>query len=102
MSIISKLIGGNKKEKIKSFLENGAVVIDVRNPGEFEARRYEGSKNIPLNKIQDELENIKALNKPVVVCCASGVRSGHAKSLMEKQGIEVINAGGWRALRDLD
>jgi len=38
------------------------------------------------------------MNKPVVVCCASGVRSGQAKLILEKEGITVENGGGWRSL----
>lgn len=99
MGILSKLFGGGRNERVATLLAKGAVIIDVRNPGEFAAGRIEGSKNIPLQEIRSNIKKIKALKKPIVVCCASGMRSGQAKLILEKEGIEVENAGGWRSLR---
>lgn len=99
MGILSKLFGGGRNERVEALLAKGAVIIDVRNPGEFAAGRIEGSKNIPLQEIRSNVKKIKALKKPIVVCCASGMRSGQAKMILEKEGIEVENAGGWRALK---
>lgn len=99
MGILSKLFGGGRNERVEALLANGAVIIDVRNPGEFAAGRIEGSKNIPLPEIRSNINKIKALKKPIVVCCASGMRSGQAKMILEKEGIEVENAGGWHSLK---
>lgn len=99
MGILSKLFGGDRKNRVAQLLAEGAVIIDVRNPGEFKGGHIEGSKNIPLQEIRSQIGKIKALKKPIVVCCASGVRSGQAKMILEKEGLTVENAGGWRALR---
>jgi rhodanese-related sulfurtransferase len=100
MGLFSKLSGGAKRERIKAILERGAVIIDVRNPGEFASRNHEGSINIPLQEIPQNLDKIKAHQKPIIVCCASGVRSASAKTIIANAGIEVENAGGWRALKN--
>lgn len=98
MGLLSNLFGGKKRALVEEFKSRGALIIDVRNPGEFASRNYAGSQNIPLPQVKGELARLKKLNKPIIVCCASGVRSANAKVLMEKEGIEVVNAGGWRAL----
>ena len=89
---------GNKTEKIKDFQARGAVIIDVRTRGEFQQGAIRGSKNIPLQNINTQIAAIKKLNKPVIVCCASGMRSGSAASLLNSKGIETLNGGGWSSL----
>ena len=91
---------GNKTEKIKDFQARGAVIIDVRTRGEFQQGAIRGSKNIPLQNINTQIEAIKKLNKPVIVCCASGMRSGSAASILNNQGIETLNGGGWTSLNN--
>ncbi len=92
--------GGKKKQQVQEFLERNAVVIDVRTPAEFDSGHYKNSKNIPLHTISGRIQMIKSMKKPVIVCCASGMRSGQAKSILERNGIEVINAGSWTYLNN--
>jgi phage shock protein E len=99
-SFLKKLFAGNADE-LRSFLERGAVVVDVRTPNEFGGGNFKGSKNIPVNLISSRVAEIKKWNKPVIVCCASGMRSGMAKSTLQANGIEVINAGAWTKLTRL-
>jgi phage shock protein E len=89
---------GNKTEKIKDFQARGAVIIDVRTRGEFQQGAIRGSKNIPLQNINTQIAAIKKLNKPIIVCCASGMRSGSAASILNSKGIETLNGGGWSSL----
>lgn len=98
MGLFSNLFGGGRSERVKELLDQGAVIIDVRTKGEFQSRHVKGSKNIPLPELRGKVKKIKALNKPIVVCCASGVRSGQAKTILAKEGITVENGGGWRSL----
>lgn len=97
MGILSSIFGGGKSN-VKEMITNGAVIIDVRTPQEFSSGHVKGSKNIPLDRIESEVKKIKAMNKPVVVCCASGMRSGQAKNILKRHGIEVENAGSWRSI----
>jgi len=92
------LLFGNKQDNIKDFQSRGAVIIDVRTPGEYQQGAIRGSKNIPLQTIASKINEIKKLNKPVITCCASGMRSGSAASILKSNGIEVINGGGWSSL----
>ena len=89
-----------KSETIKEFIDKGAVIIDVRTPGEFQGGHIKGSKNIPLNTIGNQIDSIKKLNKPVIACCASGMRSAQATSILKNNRIEAMNGGGWSSLQN--
>jgi len=80
---------------VKQMLDNGAVIIDVRTPAEFQGGHVAGSKNIPLQVIHTKVDEIKNLGKPVVLCCASGNRSGQATGFLKSHGVDCINGGGW-------
>lgn len=97
MGFLSALFG-NKSAKIDDFVSRGAVIIDVRSKGEYNGGAIPGSKNIPLPQINSKVATIKKWNKPVITCCASGMRSGSAASILRSQGIETINGGGWFSL----
>ena len=99
MGLLDFLGLGNKSESIQEFVEKGAIIIDVRSPGEFSGGHIKGSKNIPLNEIGAKINEIKKLNKPVIACCASGMRSSQATSILKQNGIEAINGGGWQSLQ---
>jgi len=90
---------GNKTDKINEFKSRGAIIIDVRTKAEFSQGCIPGSKNIPLQVINSQITTIKKLNKPIIVCCASGMRSASAASILNSNGIETINGGGWLSLR---
>ncbi|MFK8045532.1 MAG: rhodanese-like domain-containing protein [Crocinitomicaceae bacterium] len=100
MGIFSSLFGKSKKQdQIIEMLTNGGIIIDVRNPGEFKSGHVKGSKNIPLNVFASKVNEIKKLNKPVILCCASGMRSANATATLKKAGVNAINGGGWRSLQ---
>lgn len=99
MGLLDFLGLGNKSESIQEFIEKGAVIIDVRSPGEFASGHIKGSKNIPLNEIGAKINEIKKQNKPVIACCASGMRSSQATSILKQNGIDAINGGGWQSLQ---
>ena len=82
----------------KNLVENGAVIIDVRTPQEYDRGNIKGSKNIPLDRIQKETATIKKMGKPIITVCKSGARSGMAKSILKSAGIEVYNGGPWNVL----
>lgn len=77
-----------------------AIVLDVREPGEFAAGHLPNARNIPIGELDKRVGDLPA-GKPVLVCCASGARSGRAISLLRKAGHEqVFNlAGGVQAWR---
>lgn len=77
----------------------GALLLDVRSSGEFDLGHAPETLNIPLHELKDRLGEIPR-GVPVVVCCASGTRSGMAAYLLKRQGIgEVYNIGPWTRLK---
>ena len=95
MGIFNLFGGSTSVASIEQYLENDAVVIDVRTVEEFRDGHVQGSKNIPLNIIGDNIKEIQKLGKPVITCCRSGARSGSAASIMKQNGIDAINGGPW-------
>ncbi len=87
--------------KVKRFLKNNAVIIDVRTPNEFKKGSVTNAKNIPLQELHQRVDEIKALQKPVIVCCASGIRSEKAAKFLNLNNIDAINGGGWKYLQQL-
>jgi len=77
-----------------------AIVLDVREPAEFAAGHLPNARNIPIAEL-DKRAGELAAGKPVLVCCASGSRSGRAAAVLRKAGHEqVFNlAGGIQAWR---
>lgn len=96
---IRSLFGKGPQENYAALIQNGAQIIDVRTPGEYQGGHIKGSVNIPLDRLQSQLSKIKK-DKAVITCCASGMRSGSAKSMLLSNGFtEVYNGGGWSGLQ---
>ncbi len=98
MGLLDFLGFGKKKVKIQDFLDRGAVVVDVRSKAEFAQGHVEGSVNVPLDSVKHKVQKLKNLKKPLILCCASGMRSGSATQILRSEGIECMNGGGWRSL----
>ena len=79
----------------KIIKEKQGTIVDVRTRGEFSSGNVAGSINIPLQEIQQRMEELKKLKQPLVLCCASGGRSGQAHSYLSQQGIECCDGGSW-------
>ena len=75
--------------------EKQGTIVDVRTPAEFSGGNAEGAINIPLQDMERRLEELKALKQPLVLCCASGNRSGHAVAVLSQHGIACCNGGSW-------
>jgi len=87
------------KTDFAQLVSEGAIILDVRSKGEFASGHIKGSINIPVNKLQESLDKLKSKNIPIIACCASGMRSASAKSLLESIGYKkVINGGSWHSL----
>ena len=79
MSLFQNLFGGGKTADLKSIIEQGAFLVDVREPGEFAGGTAKGAVNIPLGNVVAELNKFKG-KETIVVFCRSGNRSGQAKN----------------------
>lgn len=75
--------------------KNGATLVDVRSAAEFASGNAPGTINIPLQELGSRFGEIPK-SSPVVLCCASGTRSGMAKLMLKKKGYpDVYNIGTW-------
>lgn len=72
------------------------TIVDVRSMDEFIEGHSEGSINIPLHEIPVKVQEFKTLNGPIILCCASGNRSGQATAFLKSHGVECINGGSWQ------
>lgn len=73
-----------------------ATIIDVRTPEEFSMGCVKGSINIPLDQVSQKIEEFKNMKKPVVICCASGGRSGQVVQFLEANEVKgIYDGGGW-------
>lgn len=70
------------------------VIIDVRESFEYMMGHAEGSVNIPLGEIPEHIEEIKAMENPIL-CCVSGARSGQAVNYLQSLEIACENGGCW-------
>ena len=80
--------------KIEDILKiKKGTIIDVRTPAEFSGGHVAGSINIPLNRLPDNFKKLTAMEFPLVLCCASGIRSAQAAEFLNSRGLDCINAG---------
>ena len=86
------------QKKIKN-MQKTKTIIDVRTPEEYIGGHVAGSINIPLNEIPERVNEIKKMALPVILCCASGNRSGQATAYLRKLGISCENGGSWLDLK---
>lgn len=95
--------GVNPTEAVQLINRDKAVVIDVCSPAEYAAGHVSGARNVPLDELAARLPQVvKNKDTPLVLVCASGVRSRRAAAIARKLGYQkaVSLAGGlaaWRA-----
>jgi len=72
--------------------QQGALLLDVREPGEYSAIHVPNAKLIPLGQINSRLKEIEAYkDKPIVVMCHSGRRSAQAVAILQKAGYTQVS-----------
>lgn len=98
---IKQLLGFGPKTDYAQLVRNGAIILDVRSKGEYAGGHIKGSINISLDTLQANLNKLKDKNKPIITCCASGMRSASAKNILKSNGYsQVYNGGGWNGLQN--
>jgi rhodanese-related sulfurtransferase len=96
---IKRFFGIKPGIDIGLLITNGAKIIDVRSTAEFAAGHLAASVNIPLAVLTNKLGKLKK-DDVIITCCASGMRSSSAKSLLKAQGFtQVYNGGSWQSLK---
>lgn len=95
MSFLQNLFGSGQTPDLKTIIEQGAFLVDVRGTGEFAQGSVPGAVNIPLDALTSQLSKFKD-KENIIVFCRSGNRSGQAKLLLEENGFQnVVNGGTW-------
>lgn len=87
--------------QIKTLIQQGATVVDVRTADEYASGHIDGAINIPVDQIRARMHEIP-VGKPVVLYCRSGARSANAARILRSAGrTDVYNAGSISNLQNL-
>ena len=98
---LKKLFGIGPKVNYTDLVKQGAIILDVRSKAEYLNGHIKDSINIPVDTLRNNLFKLKDKNQPVITCCASGMRSASAKSILKSNGFtKVYNGGGWSGLKN--
>jgi phage shock protein E len=95
MSFFSSLFGGGAPTTIdgaaaRKLVAEGALLLDVRTPGEFAGGHVPGAQNVPVETLPGGAASLPK-DKPVVVYCRSGARSARARGLLEQSGFVAVH-----------
>ena len=77
----------------QALVESGALLLDVREPNEWEAGRAPGATHIPLMELSDHLDDLDT-SRTIVCVCRSGGRSARAATFLLEQGFDAVNLEG--------
>lgn len=95
--------GLNPTEVVQLMNREKAAVVDVCSPAEYASGHVTGARNVPLQELEAKLAGVvKNKNVPVVLVCASGMRSRRAVAIAKKLGYENAHSlnggmGAWRS-----
>lgn len=101
INTIKNLFGFGPKADYAQLVKQGAIILDVRSKGEYAGGHIKGSINISVETLSGNLDKLKDKNKVIITCCASGIRSASAKSILRSNGYTAVhNGGGWSSLQN--
>lgn len=101
INLLKKIFSGNPPVDYAELVKSGAIILDVRTKGEFQSGHIKKSINIPVDSLSSQLAKLKDKNQVIITCCASGMRSGRAKSMLKSMGYaNVHNGGSWSGLEN--
>lgn len=80
-------------EELAERLQEGARLIDVREPVEFDEAHVPGAVLVPLGSVPDRVDAFRG-DGPTFVICRSGARSMRACEFVSAEGVEVVNVAG--------
>lgn len=83
---------GVEARQAQEMVRQGALLLDVREPGEYSADHAPDAKLIPLGQLDARLQELSAYrDRPVVVMCRSGRRSAKAVELLKEAGFSRVS-----------
>ncbi|GAB4092833.1 rhodanese-like domain-containing protein [Flaviaesturariibacter terrae] len=99
-SKLKSLFGLGPDTDFAALLRQTALRIEVRTEPEFRGGHINGARKIPLDRLHAEC-TLLPRTKPIIVYCASGMRSATARKLLEAKGFtQDYNGGGWQSLQN--
>jgi rhodanese-related sulfurtransferase len=86
---------GSPGAQARKLVAEGAPLLDVRTPAEFEAKHLPSAVNIPVDEVAPRMGDIERLTRgdratPIVVYCRSGARSARAAAMLQKAGYSRV------------
>ncbi|MFN4813155.1 MAG: rhodanese-like domain-containing protein [Bacteroidota bacterium] len=98
INALKKFFGFGPQTDYAALVKRGALIVDVRSKAEYQGGHIKGSINIPVDVLRNNIAKLDK-SKPIITCCASGMRSSSAKHMLKSNGFtEVYNGGGWMSL----
>ena len=96
---LKQLFGIGPTVDLAGLIRDGAIVLDVRTPDEFEKAHFTGALNIPIETLRDNLHRLPK-DATIIACCNDGSKSWYAKNLLDASGYpRVYDIGNWLKLR---
>jgi phage shock protein E len=96
IDFVKKLFSSSPPTDFNQLVQEGALIVDVRSAAEYSSGHIRGSLNIPVDQLPRQLNRLPNKQQVIITCCASGMRSASAKSLLQSKGYEQVhNGGGW-------
>jgi len=97
---LKKIFGIGPSADYAQLVKDGAIILDVRTKGVYTCGHIRGSLNISVDQLSANLHRLPNKQVPIITCCASGMRSASAKSILKAKGYaRVYNGGGWARLQ---
>lgn len=83
-------------EAVQLINRKDALVIDLRDTGEYEAGHIAGARHVPEKQLTERLKDLeKFKGRPLIVACRTGTRSGVAVQVLRRNGFaEAVSLGG--------
>ena len=99
MASFGHMSGKAPAAEVQAMIKNGALVVDVRTADEYNSGHFPGALLIPHGEIGARLGELGAKDRPIVLYCRSGNRSGIALHILESSGFtKAVNAGGYHEM----
>lgn len=82
---------GVTSEDARKMVAAGARLVDVRTVEEFTAGHIQGAVNIPVQDLERRMAELEPKDKPIVLYCRSGARSGRAQRALQAAGFKSVH-----------
>ena len=89
--VVTRFMGKVAPAKARELVKSGALLLDVRSPGEFSGGHIDGAENVPVNELGARAAQWTDKARPIVVYCASGMRSAAAKKTLLAEGFRDVH-----------